>query len=757
MNIKGLTSQEVKRKVEEGKVNSKTNKLSKSTFEIIQENVFTYFNLLNLILFILVISTGEYKNAMFMGAVIINTCIGIIQELRAKKLLDKVRILTASKVMVSRDEAWIEIDVKDIVEDDLLRLNAGSQIPIDGFIQQGSLELNESLLTGESDTIYKSVGNQVYSGTYILSGSAYVKVSAVGKQRQAEKILSGKKVFGFQKSALQNDLKKLIQIVSVLIIPVGLSLYFMHTGLMHTSHKEAILRVSAAVIGMIPEGLVVLTSVALAVSVIRLLKQNALVQELYAIESLARVDTLCLDKTGTLTQGDMQVVDLNIISDISNEQLSAYMQAYLSKEENPNKTGLALKQYFRSDTQIEIDEYHPFSSERKYASAHIKDVGTLHVGALEFIIPDESSAYQRYIKHDGLRTLTIALKKDMENECKILGFVYLQDVIRPQVQSTLSFFYQNDVDIKVISGDHPATVSAIAKKAGVMHADAYLDMSQEDVDYDQAVKQYTVFGRVLPKQKKELLKALQRNHHTVAMVGDGVNDVPSLKQADVSIAMLAGASAAKDTADIVLLENNFDALPSILFEGRRVINNISRASSMYLVKTLFSFLLTIVVVLLQQEYPFIPVHLTMISAICVGIPTLFLQFEESFEKVKGRFLVESFKHALPSAIMIVLVSISLMIAKMVLNLPQGLMNGILVVVSGFIYLYTLYRLYQPLSRYRKYVLATMSILFILVYYFTQSLLGIYLTINLIPIVCGYIAVSILGIHFVSQLIQERFK
>lgn len=713
MTHKGLTNDEVNQRILEKKVNGEPKRLSKSTINIIRENIFTYFNFLNIVLFIFVITTGKYQNAMFMGAVITNALIGIIQEIRAKKLLDQIRILTTTKVNAYRDNIWKEISVNEIVQDDVVSLQAGIQIPIDGVITEGSLEINESLLTGESDTVYKKVGDTVYSGTIVLSGDAEVRVTKVGHERQSEKIMEGTKVSGFHKSTLQKDLQKLIKIVSILIIPVAIILVCMQMGVKNVGYAGIVLNTSAAIIGMIPEGLVVLTSVALAVSTIRLLKLKALVQELYSIEGLARVDVVCLDKTGTLTQGDMQ---------------------------------------------IQVDHFQPFASERKYTSATLHGIGTLYVGAFEFIFEKEDATYQMYhdtISQGELRTIALALAKE-NNQKELLALVYIHDVMRPNVNETLSYLSKQGVTIKVISGDYPKTVSSIAKKAGVPNAEKYVDLSIGEINYDQVVEEYTVFGRVLPKQKKELLTALQRKH-VVAMVGDGVNDIPALKQADVSIAMLAGSSAAKDISDIVLLENDFNVVPSVVCEGRRVINNISRASSMYLVKTLFSFLLTIYVALFQVAYPFVPVHLTMISAICVGIPTVFLQLEPSFEKLRGRFLVDAFLRALPSAIAVVLVVLFTKFYRTYMGLSLEQADAILVFVTGVIYLYTLYRIYQPTTKYRLMIVLIMSVLFVITFYFTQSILGISFEFELLPVT---ILVAVIGVIFVTLLgffIEKAFK
>ena len=749
MQKKGLTTIEINQRIQENKVNGESKKLSKSTINIIKENIFTYFNLLNVILFIFVFTTGKYQNAMFMGAVITNALIGMIQEIRAKKLLDQIRILTTTKVNAYRDDAWIEISVDEIVQDDVLGLQAGIQIPIDGVITEGSLEINESLLTGESDTVYKKVGDAVYSGTIVLSGDAEVSVTKVGYERQTEKIMEGSKISGFQKSALQKDLQKLIKIVSVLIIPVALILVGMQMGVKGVGYSAIVLNTSAAIIGMIPEGLVVLTSVALAVSTMRLLKLKALVQELYSVEGLARVDVVCLDKTGTLTQGDMQVDHIEIVSDISELNLHAYMHAYLEMEKHPNPTAKALIEYFKSDTKIQVDDFQPFASERKYTSASLHNIGTLYVGAFEFIFDKEDTVYQIYhdrVSKGELRTIAIALAKE-GNQKELVGLVYIRDVMRPNVNETLAYLSKQGVAIKIISGDYPNTVSSIARKAGVPDADKYIDLSVGEIDYNQVVEEYTVFGRVLPKQKKELLIALQRKH-VVAMVGDGVNDVPALRQADVSIAMLAGSSAAKDISDIVLLENDFNVVPSIVCEGRRVINNISRASSMYLVKTLFSFFLTIYVALFQTVYPFVPVHLTMISAICVGIPTVFLQLDPSFERLKGRFLVDAFLRALPSAITVVLVVVFTKFYRTTMDLSLQNANAILVFVTGVIYLYTLYRIYQPTTKYRLTIVLIMSFLFVITYYFTQGILGISFSLELLPVT---LLTTVIGVAIVSLL------
>jgi cation-transporting ATPase E len=728
----GLSSKEVENKKRQGHVNGETKRLSRSYKQIVKGNVFTYFNFVNIVLFFLVCFTGQMNNALFIFTMLANTCIGIFQEIKAKQLLDKLAIIVVSKVEAKRDGEWKDIPVSEIVLDDLIRLDGGDQVPVDGDLVDGYLEVNESMLTGESNIVIKQKDNHVYAGTVITSGQGYAHVTRVGKDCLASTIMADAQKEKKAESKLHNDLNKLIRVISYALIPIGIVLYIVQKNNLGMNWSASILKTVAAVVGMIPEGLVVLTSIALAVSVIRLSQKKVLVQDLFSIESLARVDTICLDKTGTLTQGAMKVTSVRPLFDADEAHIKDVMGSYFYHMQKPNATSKAMIEYFGTNEHYPITDVLPFSSDRKYAGAALTGEGTFYVGAVNFLFPKGSPIVNKYLSEHteaGERVVVIAhsseaLSDVLPEDLEPLAIVAIRDVLRDHVEEIMKYFQKQDVDIRVISGDDPSTVSSLARQAGIPYADAFVDMSSTNESVEYCAANYTVFGRVLPDQKKALVKALQKQGRTVAMTGDGVNDVPALKSADVSVAMAAGASAAKDSANIVLLDNDFGKMPSIVDEGRRVINNISRASSMYLVKTIFSMLLSIYVILLVREYPFLPVHLSVISAFGVGVPTFFLQLESSFEKVSGRFFSNALRNSLPSATAVFLTAILCMLIRDGFYLPDARFYGIFVSVTCFIYLYTLYRVYYPPTRLRWAVFIAMGVCMMILFLFAQRLINV---------------------------------
>jgi len=728
----GLSEKEAAQKKSQGLVNGETKRMSRSYKEIVKGNTLTYFNFVNIVLFVFVCLTGQMNNTLFIFTTVANTCIGIFQEIKSKQLLDQMAILVVTKVEAKRDGKWKEIPVSEIVLDDLIRLDGGDQVPVDGDVVDGYLEVNESMLTGESNTVMKQNGNHVYAGTIVTSGEAFAHVTRVGKDCLASTIMAEAQKEKKAESKLHNDLNKLIRVISYAIIPIGIVLYIVQKNSLGMDWQDSILKTVAAVVGMIPEGLVVLTSIALAVSVIRLAQKKVLVQDLFSIESLARVDTICLDKTGTLTQGTMKVTTVRPLLDADLKHVKDVMGSYLNQMEKPNATSKAMLEYFGTNAHYAKEKVLPFSSDRKYAGATLHGEGTFYVGAVNFLFPKGCPAVNQYITEHtdaGERVVVIAhsaepIGEGLPEDLEPLAIVAIKDVLRNHVEDIMKYFQKQDVDIRVISGDDPSTVSSLARQAGIPHANAYVDMSKTHESVDDCAANYTVFGRVLPDQKKALVKALQKQGRTVAMTGDGVNDVPALKTADVSVAMAAGASAAKDSANIVLLDNDFGKMPSIVDEGRRVINNISRASSMYLVKTVFSMLLSIYVILMVREYPFLPVHLSVISAFGVGLPTFFLQLEPSFERVGGRFFTNAFRNSIPSAVAVFLTSILCMLIRDGFYLPDERFYGIFVSVTCFIYVYTLYRVYYPPTKLRWSVFAAMAGCMLVFFVFAEQLVNV---------------------------------
>ena len=592
---------------------------------------------------------------------------------------------------------WVAETADMLVRDDLIRVHTGMQVPADCVIEDGWIEVDESMLTGEADRIIRKEGEQIYCGTAVTSSSCLARIIKVGKQCTTARIIEDAGRLSRARSVLQESLDKMIRIISYVIIPFLILLFAVHVYRLDMSWQDGILKTAAAVIGMIPEGLVMLTSVALAVSAMRLSKRRVLVQDLFSIESLARVDTICLDKTGTLTAGSMSV--RKVIQLDPDFQVNDWMSSYLHGSMDPNATQKALINFFGDKNVFSKTDELPFSSQRKYAAASF-DRGSLYVGAYQFLFSGGNTLIDPVLKkhmYTGDRAIVAAyssectLKKDtLPDDLMPVAVFLISDDLRSNVQSIMQYLYQQDVDVRIISGDDPTTVSALAQKAGVLHADACVDLSTTDLDYDELTEKYTVFGRVLPDQKKKLVQALQKKGHTVAMTGDGVNDVPALKCADVSIAMASGTDAARDSSNVVLLDDDFGVIPDIVNEGRRVINNISRASSMYLVKTCFSVFLSLFVIIVGQPYPFLPIHLTLISALGVGIPTFLLQMEPSFERVRDHFFLESLWKALPSSVTVFICAMVTIAVRNRYGLGDEMFNGIFVLITSAVYLVTLW-------------------------------------------------------------------
>lgn len=660
----GLTDKEVKQRQEANLVNYDTTVPTKSIKKILFDNFFTLFNLLNLILGIAIFLVGSYKNMLFLGIVIINTAISTIQEINSKRVVDKLSVMASSKVKVIRNEKKQEISIYDIVLDDVIELNTGSQVAIDSIILEGNVQVNESFITGEPDNIYKKEGEDLLSGSYIVSGKCIAKVEHIGEDNYTAKISSGAKYVKKVNSEIMNSLKKIIKFLTFAIIPIGIALFYTQLNLEDSTFQEAVVKSVAAVIGMIPEGLVLLTSTVLAVSVIRLSNSKVLVQELYCIETLARVDTLCLDKTGTLTEGIMEVRDFIPINRTQKEMNN--ILANIAKfSEDENSTIEAIRNYFvKIEKEFRPTQKIAFSSKAKWSSICFEEEGTYLLGAPEFVLKEKFGQYKNMVEKYArdARVLVLAYTKSKVNNNKLpedielIGYVLLLDKIRKEAKQTLKYFEKQGVSIKIISGDNPITVSQIAKQVGVKKYEQYIDMStlKDDKEIETIASQYTIFGRVLPTQKKALVEALQKEGKTVAMTGDGVNDVLALKTADCSIAMANGSDATKSVSQLILLDSNFESMPKVVAEGRRTINNIQRSATLFLVKTIYSGLLAVMFLLMQEEYPFIPIQMSLISTITIGLPSFILALEPNKERIQGNFLRNVMRRALPTGLTVVL-------------------------------------------------------------------------------------------------------
>ena len=659
----GLTTDQVKKRIEENLVNHDTTIPTKSIKRIIYENFFTLFNIINIILAICILCVKSYKNMLFLLIVIINTAISTIQEIHSKKVVDKLSIVASPKAKVIRNGKTEIIDIHQLVLDDIIILKTGEQIAADCKILSNEVEVNESCITGETNTIRKKVGDILLSGSYIVSGNTTAKIEHIGEENYTAQISSGAKYVKKIKSEIMTSLDKIIKILTFAIIPIGLLFFANQLHIPGNTYKTAVIKSVAAIIGMIPEGLVLLTSTVLAVSVIRLSKSNVLVQELYCIETLARVDTLCLDKTGTLTEGSLQVEKIIATMSSQQENLKTILQLFAKFSPDSNTTIEAIRDFCNITNNInenyQLDHAVPFSSEKKWSGISLKNKGSYVLGAPEFVLKKQFNKYKNEILsyQENYRVLAIAHSNnkfennDLPQNLELLGFVLVSDKIRKDAKKTLEYFKNQGVNIKIISGDNPVTVSKIGKQVGLENYDKYIDMSTiKDCDIDKIVENHTIFGRVSPIQKKLIIEALQSNGKTVAMTGDGVNDVLALKTSDCSIAMANGSDAAKNVSQLILLDSNFSSMPKIVAEGRRTINNIERSASLFLVKTIYSCLNAILFLLIGEPYPFEPIQLSLISTVTIGIPSFVLALEPNKERIKGNFLRNVISKSLPTAL-----------------------------------------------------------------------------------------------------------
>ena len=700
----GLSSIQVqKRKLEGLHYIDKTNK-TKTIPEIILKNMITPFNILNAFLAFAVLLCGSFKNLLFMGVVICNTLISTIQEIHAKRLIDKLSLLTATHVHVVRDGKLQKINIDSIVLDDMIRFDRGDQIVVDSIIQSGEVEVNESIITGEIEPIYKKENDMLLSGSFITSGTCYAKVEHVGVDNYTSKISSGTKYMKKVKSEIMETLNKIIKVVSAIIVPLGVILFFRQYGI-HHSLNQAILNTVAAVIGMIPEGLVLLTSTVLAVGVAKLTRYKILVQQLYGLETLARVDTIFLDKTGTLTKGDMVITNIIPYQNHTNKEMEHLLSLLATNFDDKNATMDAIKNTYQEKIEQEILYQVPFTSRRKWSGVSIHQ-GTILLGALEFLIEDiplEMKLKVEQLSKDS-RVIVLAISKELLEEKKlpknieVIGFLQIQDHIRKEAKDTLQFFKQEGVQIKIISGDHVKTVLNVAKKIGITDLkaiDATTLKSKEAIK--EAVEHYQIFGRVTPEQKQEMVKAMQENGHVVAMTGDGVNDVLALKEADCSIAVASGSAAARNVSEMVLLDSNFDRLPKIVKEGRQIINNIERSATLFLVKTIYATLLAVCFIFISLPYPFVPIQLTLTSVTTIGIPSLILALEPNEKRVKKHFFFNMISKSIPTAFTIVENILLILLFGTILHFTKNQLSTICVLTTGFISFMLLFRLCYPFN------------------------------------------------------------
>ncbi|MBP3338080.1 MAG: cation-translocating P-type ATPase [Lachnospiraceae bacterium] len=725
VNMQGLSCKEVEERIKEGKFNGNYTVKTKSIGEILISNTFTLFNGINLFLAIMLIMVGSYKNMMFMGVVFWNLFIGIFQEIRSKRIIDKLSLLQEPKAVVLREGKEITVGVEEIVLDDIVLYKGGRQIVADSLILEGNCQVNESLLTGESDLIRKKEGDTLLSGSFVVSGNAVSKVINVGEDNYVNKITKQAKYFKKHDSQMMKSIKQIIKFVTIILLPVGVLFFLNQMKIMNGNIKEAIEATVASVIGMIPSGMVLLTTMVLAVGVIKLARKDTLVKELYSIEELARVNVLCIDKTGTLTEGSMEVEDVISVCEKDVDSIKQLLQRYVTVMGDENATGKALLEYLGTsencdnlDVTCRID----FSSEKKYSALEIKGTGTLVLGAYEFIINEQDMRVKKMIEEmssRGLRVLTFAwstrpiINDTIPSDMQVLGIVSLADKIRENAYETINFFKKQDVLVKVISGDNPATVSYIAMKAGIEGARNYVDATILDTDEKLrvAVRKYNVFGRVTPEQKLSIIKIL-KEENSVAMIGDGVNDVMALKEADCSVAMEAGADAARNVSMLVLMKSDFSSLPHVVAEGRQIVNNICRSATLYLNKTVYSTIFAFMFIFLPIAYPIEPIQLTLVGTLTIGIPSFILAMEKNHNRIEGNFLKKVLSNALPAGLTIV--------AGIIFTLALGRKTGtelihikaICAYVLAFVSFLNLINVCRPFSKFRLTIVSVLFAIFV---------------------------------------------
>lgn len=716
--IKGLSTEEVDERIADGKVNGNPNPKTKSVKQIVFQNIFTFFNLINVALAIMVFAVGSPKNAMFALVIVFNTGIGIFQEIRAKRIIDRLTLVSAPKATVIRNGTETEISTEEIVSDELVIFRTGTQAAADCQVVSGECEVNESLITGEADPVYKKEGDKILSGSFVVSGEVRAVVTALGADSFASKITSGAKYLKKPKSKMMDAINLILKIIGVCIIPIMGILLYNSIYVTGQSFDRAVTSTVAAIIGMIPEGLVLLSSVVLAVSTIRLAQKKTLVQDMYCIETLARVDVLCLDKTGTITEGTMAVEEIKLLTDKPiDEAITALMNAL----NDGNPTYNAMKAHWNGESSWKAEKVLPFSSARKWSGAQFHEKGSFITGAAEFILGDKFSEIRDKVEgfsKGGRRIILLAHSplpfrdKDLPENITPLALIAISDKIREEAPATLEFFREQGVDIKIISGDNPLTVSTVAAKAGVLNADRYVDANTIENIAD-VIDDYTVFGRVTPDKKLEIVKALRAKGHTVGMTGDGVNDVLALKEADCSVAMQSGSEAARNVSNLVLLDSNFASMPLVVAEGRRAINNLQRSATLFLSKTVYSFVLALVFVFIQLPFLFEPIQMTLVNALCIGAPSFLLALQPNRDIIRGSFIGNVMQRAVPNGITVVLAMIAVLVCSGIFGFSTQQMSTLATVVLAAISFMVTVRCCHPVKSWKVAMLAVLIAAFTL--------------------------------------------
>ena len=731
----GLTEQEVARRAQLGYINAPVEPPTKTVGQIILSNVFTYFNIVFFVLAAFIIAVRSWNNLMFLGVVVVNTAIGIVQELRSKKTLDKLSLLNAPRGVVVRDGERREIATSEVVRDDIVVFSSGDQIYADAEVVSGSCQVNEALITGEADEIKKNPGDGLTSGSFLVSGSVCARLTAVGEDSFVSQMtLKAKASAKARRSEMMRSLDSLIKFIGIIIIPLGILMCVKEVRWLERDFADGVVSTVAALIGMIPEGLYLLTTLALAASILRLAQKKTLVHEMGCIETLARVDTLCVDKTGTVTENKMIVEDVHLLCPdrFILDDIRLIMADYVYAMRDDNDTMAALRRYFTGEAKQTALETLPFTSLKKYGGVSFHADETYVLGAPEVLLGRDIEQYRELIdgySAKGCRVLLLALydghlsDDTLTGELMPLALILLSNKIRAEAPETFRYFASQGVKVKVISGDNPVTVSEVAKRAGIENAERFVDartLTSDKLIY-KAAEEYTVFGRVTPEQKRKLVKALKLQGHTVAMTGDGVNDVLALKEADCSIAMASGSEVACQVSHIVLLESNFAVMPQVVAEGRRVINNIERSATLFLVKNIFSFALALVSLIFTLPYPFTAAQLSLVSALTIGVPGFILAMEPNSSMVKGRFLPNVLRHAIPPAMTDFVLIIGVLLFYIAFQLEQEMMSTICAIVMGIVGLLVIWRICVPMTRIRRIMFIGITAVFIFCAVFMREL------------------------------------
>lgn len=766
--INGLSEEKVEEQIKKGNINKLPKDNLKSNWKIIYDNVFTLFNLYNLIIAVALICVKAYTNVFFFLIIAINVLIGIIQEIHGKNLVKKLSILNESKATVIRDGKEKKIKVEEIVLGDTVVLAQGDQIPSDSYIISGEVEVNEALLTGESDLIQKNINDKLFSGSYIASGKCYAIIEKVGEDNFANKIISSAKKHKSNDSELINAMKKVTKFTSFVIIPFGIILFIQAYITRQTDITQSVIATAAALLGMLPKGLILLITISLESGVIKLAKKQVLVQELYSIESLAHIDTICLDKTGTITTGKMKVSKVKIYNEkVLPKKFDEMMVAFVNGMEDNNATFKAMKEYFKGNIEYKTVEKIAFSSERKWSSITFDNIGSIVMGAPEKLfaeskekMPEEITELQK----NGKRVLAIAytnkvISKPELPALKVVASIILEDPLRKNAKEMLGYFKEQGVDVKVVSGDNPLTVSKIARAAGLKNYDSYIDLStiKNDDEIIDLVDKYSIFARVLPHQKSIIVKALQSNNHKVAMTGDGVNDVIALREADCSITLPDATDSAKQVSQIVLLNSDFSVLKDVLMEGRRVVNNITNVARIFFIKTIYSILLSVFCILTNSAFPFIPIQITLIDLAIEAYTSFFITFERNEKPIKGKFLNTALTNAMPFAIVIMFNIIVLTFMGNALGIDQNSLTTMMYLLIGFVSILAVEEVCMPFNKIHIFLFTTTAIGFYVATFLFKNLLKLSLLTSEQLIIVGTLAIISYILIFIKRRIYKKIS